>query len=66
MLTIEELLEFYREQGMEQPPPTEYRFKDVITSTLAYLNGYKQARLMLLELGKTPPSPNAESGESGG
>lgn len=52
MLGIDELLSFYRERLWEQPPPSELPATMVVRDTIAYLTGYKQLRLMMIDLGK--------------
>lgn len=52
MLDLETLLAFYQEKMWDQPPISTLPWRDVCEATVVYLNGYKQARLMLLDLGK--------------
>lgn len=52
MVDLEELLVFYRERLWENPPISVLPWKGVVESTITYLTAYKQARLMLIDLGK--------------
>ncbi|MBA7711978.1 hypothetical protein ES703_120946 [subsurface metagenome] len=52
MLDLETILAFYEERMWDQPPISTLPWPKVVEATIAYLNAYKQARLMLIHLGK--------------
>ncbi|MBA7570236.1 hypothetical protein ES708_11984 [subsurface metagenome] len=62
MLDLETILTFYRERMWDQPPPSTLPWEEVAKSIIVYLNCWKQARLMLIDLCKGEAVESLEHG----